>query len=270
LVLVLAAATVVSACSKRDSGDARSRESTTSPRASASVGRLPVSLNPGPFGFDCSVDALRRAPELTRAPGRIEARKLVAQRVVEIPALGARVPFLGDEFDEPPSVYVTPSEIQSARTSDAEWAHVYATIAEDALPYDACIAHMGQESFTNPVTFTSLTVRIYALEEDLERVMREARAGAVRGAGRVACEPPNAPFVARVTQPVDTRSDDLGAWKRFVVDVHVWYGDYGGVARVEMRAHRRPGATVVVMAFYALDSRSSRDADVERFTRALE
>jgi hypothetical protein len=73
-----------------------------------------------------------------------------------------------------------------------------------------------------------------------------------------------------VTQPVDTRSDDLGAWKRFVVDVHVWYGDYGGVARVEMRAHRRPGATVVVMAFYALDSRSSRDADVERFTRALE
>jgi hypothetical protein len=267
LVLVLASAMVAFACSKQEKAPAPAKGSAASPRAS--VGRLPVDLQPGPFGFDCSVDIVRRAPRLTPAHEHIEARRLVAQRIVEIPALGAHVPFLADP-DDPPAVYVTPSEIRSVRTSDAEWAHLYATIAEDALPFEACVAHIGQESFTSPVTYTSLTIRIYALEEDLDRVMREASAGAIAGAGRVACEAQPGPFFGQVTQPIDTRTDEVGAWKRVVVDVHVWYGDYGGIARVEMRAHRRPGATVVVMAFYAVDQRRTRDLEVERFTSALE
>jgi hypothetical protein len=70
-------------------------------------------------------------------------------------------------------------------------------------------------------------------------------------------------------EPFRTQNDVVGAWRRFVVDHRVWYGDYGGVARVEMRARRRPGATVVVLAFYALGE-ASHDLEVERFTKALE
>jgi hypothetical protein len=267
--LVLSSALIAFACTKDRKEPAPSPESGASSRAS--VGRLPVTLQPGPFGLDCSLNAEAGTPSLTRSHKRIEARKLAPSKLLEIPLLGARVPFLDNEFDEPPFVYVTPSELRDVQTSAAEWAHVYATIAESALPFDACVAHIGQESFTEPVTFTSLTIRIYTLEEELDRVMREASVGAIRGATRVACETQHSALsIPSGNKPFDTTSDSVGAWRRFAVDLHVWYGDYGGVAHVELRGHRRPGATVVVVAFYALEQGRTRDVEVERFTKALE
>jgi len=110
---------------------------------------------------------------------------------------------------------------------------------------------------------------IYAIEEELERVMREVSAGAIAGAARVACETPS-PVPARGSPPFETRSDSVGEWKRFVIRVPLWYGDYGGTASVEIRAHRRPHATVVLMAFYDEEGRRSRDAELKKLARALE
>jgi hypothetical protein len=263
--LVLAAI-VAGACSKHVKESSPAPE--PAPSLSASVGRLPVSLGPGPFGFDCSLDVDAGPSSLTPSHMHIEARRLAAPRLVEIPAWGARLPFLEDDLPELAVVDVTPSELRADRMSSAEWVHVYATVAESALPFDACIAHLGQESFSEPTTFTSLTVRVYALEEDLDRVMREASAGAVIGARRIVCEAPLS--IPHGGEPFHTRSDAVGAWKRLVLDVPLWYGDYGGVARVEMRARRRPGATVVLMAFYSAAGEGSRDRELERFTKALE
>jgi hypothetical protein len=262
---LLACAWVASGCSKHE-------KAPPAPAASArpAVGRLPVDLRPGPFGIDCQLDTAR-ASGLTRAHGHFEARKLAEPGALEIPGLRARLAFPMGVLDEPPEVRVTPSALQEIRASSAEWNHVYAVIAEDALPFDACIAHIGQESFTSPVTYTSLTIRIYALEEDLERVMREASAGAVAGAARIACEAsPEAVVTARVAQPLDPTSDSVGVWKRFVVRLRLWYGDYGGTARVEIRAHRRPGVTVVLTAFFAEDEHRSHEMELEKLTTALE
>jgi hypothetical protein len=227
-------------------------------------GRIPVDVQLGPFGLDCALDAAITASPLTRTHLPIAATKDLAAKIVGIPALGVRLPFPKSEFDEfPPEVLVTPAELLGVRTSSAEWSYVYASLAESALPFEALLLQLGEESFVTPTTFTSLTVRLYALEQSLDQVMPEATRRATAAAARIVCDPGQRPASAT---PIETKTDTIGVWQRTVVSVRVWYGDYGGIAHVEMRAHRRAGVTLVLVAF----NEAPHSAELDRIAKSLE
>lgn len=148
-------------------------------------------------------------------------------------------------------------EIERVRTAVGEWNTIYTPIAAAGLPYEACIAHVGEEAWLDNHTFSDLTYRIYAFREPVADVRRAVLGRSIREAEQIGCQAPHRGAAAKWTE--------LGAgeegWERTDVSVELWYSDYGGTAHVDVRARRFGEATIAVVFLYEGDASRQREID---------
>jgi hypothetical protein len=136
--------------------------------------------------------------------------------------------------------------LERVRGAAGEWNTIYSPIAAAALPFEACIAHVGEEEWLGNGVFSDMTYRIYVFREPVEDVRRAILARSVREAEQIGCQPPHRGAAARWTEPGASET----GWERIDVTVDVWYSDYGGLAHVDVRAKRFGEATVAVAFLY--------------------
>lgn len=257
-VLALALVGGVPACKKNDA-PAGARAEPTPSSASASALRGAASAAASKAQHDCFDPGTAPAKaSLTRAPAFSATRQ---GKVLIIAPLGRKLsvpaPFDGAV------VLTRPAEMRGLETSSSEWNGAYATILNAALPFDACIAHLAEEGWQDGVSFGDVTMRLYAVRESEDEVARAIATGATSAAHWVGCTPRSSFGASGWTENHERR----GAWRRTAVSAQLWYGDYGGTARVDLRFRRKGEGTIVVAFFY---EGAPREDEPRRMTDAID
>jgi len=108
-----------------------------------------------------------------------------------------------------------------------------------------------------------VTMRLYAVRESEDQVARALVAGATSAANWVGCSPRSSFGASGWTENHEPR----GGWRRTAVSAQLWYGDYGGTARVDLRFRRVGEGTIVVAFFY---EGAPREDEPRRVTDAID
>ncbi len=167
---------------------------------------------------------------------------------------------LGDVSFSVPSRWLEPrsrlrlskEELLAANNDNSEWGYEYITVANYILPFDACVMHIDREKWK----FSGCSLRVYAIEADPKQI--EAKAVSL---GNIA---PKTLFSRRKNYrshgiPVrygpqfGIKRVSLRPWQKIKVGHHVWYGDYGGSSRVDLRVKQVDGGCLVFVFMYVSD-----------------
>ena len=152
-------------------------------------------------------------------------------------------------------MYMRPRSLVS--TSQTDMAAIYsrkvellpftfASLADDALPVNACIVHMESES-NMPARADDPMLRIYALAEPEGTVGGEIVSTAVRAAERAACAAPIPPGTS--PKYSFSRAESRGTWLGMSVTVELWLDTANNAfVDVDFRWKRFDNATLVVVA----------------------
>jgi hypothetical protein len=134
------------------------------------------------------------------------------------------------------NLHLTRAQLDKVKDGEWEWDTEYAAVANAALPFDRCAAHVGSEGWGRAGTsFGDLQVRAYVVPDPADKV-----AAGVSKAGLAAA--------ARYDKRARAEGGRAGDWHRATVRYDVWYGDYGGTAVVDVYA-RPAGAGTAVFVF---------------------
>jgi hypothetical protein len=133
-----------------------------------------------------------------------------------------------------------------ARVQDAdekcEWDHEYAKIVNALLPFDRCAFHGGGEGWGHDgVSFDDVQMRAYVGSWAPERLSKD--------------------IASKSPQLGAHKQSQEGPWKVNSLSTKVWYGDYGGVATVDIYSQKKD-ATTVVLVFMRSDYRGKQDAEI--------
>jgi len=226
----------LAACRKGDGGAARGD-------AGIAADAAPAQAAPRSWACGDAAPAPAETPALTPLQGA-RAKRLGSSLKLEPMAVEAKLEprFLGWSSE----VLTEREQLERVRGAVGEWNTIYAPIVDAALPFEACIAHVGEEPWLENASYADMTYRIYALREPVEDVRRAILARAVREAERIGCQPPHRGAAAKW---IDTAAGE-GGWARTDVTVDLWYSDYGGRAHVDVRARRFGDATVAAVFLY--------------------
>ncbi len=126
------------------------------------------------------------------------------------------------------------AELDRAERGHSEWQVTLAAVANDALPFRACAAHVGGGKWS-PYGSGGLQVRLYELAEPAEAI--ERRVGAAFAGVR-----------SDQDVPRGLERDAGGPWRRTAVSFFRWHFDYGAIGHVDCRV-RRCGERTYVFAF---------------------
>ncbi|UQA63045.1 hypothetical protein [Polyangium aurulentum] len=247
----------LAACRKGDGGAAR-EDAGIAPDAA------PARAAPRSWMCGDAAPAPADAPALAPLPGA-KAKRLGSALKLEPMAVEAKLEprFLGWSSE----VLTERGELERVRGAVGEWNTIYAPIVDAALPFEACIAHVGEEPWLENASYADMTYRIYALRQPVEDVRRAILGRAVREAERIGCQPPHRGAAAKW---IDNAAGE-GGWERIDVTVDLWYSDYGGRAHVDVRARRFGDATVAAVFLYEAGGPDGepRQRDVDAVLRGI-
>jgi len=157
-------------------------------------------------------------------------------------------------------IYLTPQELSEVRDSTSEWNKEYAHLLNTVLPYDNCIAQLGEESWDQGVSFRDLQMRIYVLKNSPQEISSWIESRGLRTAKELTRQTITRLKSSRAKGFVGEISKNLssvlwngkrGRWQRFKVSYFVPYEDDGGKANVDFRLSSLGNKTVVLAFMYA-------------------
>lgn len=131
-------------------------------------------------------------------------------------------------------------ELAEVQNGAGEWDEEYGRVANALFPYDECAAHAGGEGWgRNGSSFGDVQLRVYITKMSPEQVIQ-------RMAGR------GLDLARRIQSNKDTAQVvDLGADGRFRhadLTYRLFYGDYGGTARI--REYAVPAGDYTLVLFF--------------------
>ena len=136
-----------------------------------------------------------------------------------------------------PNLHFTPEELEEVRVAESEWDREYARVVNAVLPFEFCIAHVGEEGWDeNSVSWHDLQCRVYVLPQSVEIDFEKELKVAV---GELMKE--SAKFERNTSSQ----------WTRYWTSFPVWYYDYGGAVNVDLRVKEFGDRTVVLAFMYA-------------------
>jgi len=138
------------------------------------------------------------------------------------------------------AVTITRAQLEKEKRGRGEWYKEYAAVLNASLPFSACSVQAGTHAWDAP-TFGGIQMRGYVFDSSADEVeARIARKGLTAAKGLPASTARNA--------SVDR--SELEEWHKILIAYDVWYGDYGGKAKVEFYVSAHEAKTVVLVFMY--------------------
>lgn len=152
------------------------------------------------------------------------------------------------------NIHLSKKALLQVKDGKGEWDTEYAEVVNAVLPFSKCAAHAGEEGWGKEgVSFGDLQMRAYLVEMSPEEVAAKCSKDGVRRA-------------SEFSKNVATNSSRDGEWHRSTVSYSLFYGDYGGTAKVDMYAKAVGKQTVVLVFMDSTDNEESRQEILKSFT----
>jgi len=154
----------------------------------------------------------------------------------EIPAAWVR---WYEENETHPNLHLTPGELDAVKETEGEWDREFALVVNAILPFDQCVAHVGDEGWgPGGISYADLQVRAYVLTASPEEIEERAR---LQGSAIIA------DFTGAPAVP---QQDQVGGWRRTLLKYFRWYTDYGATAIVDLRMKLHDSHTIAFVFMY--------------------
>ena len=138
-----------------------------------------------------------------------------------------------DEFHN--NFHLSRAELESVRDGSGEWDTEYAEVVNAALPFQYCAVHAGGEGWGKQgVSFADVQMRAYDTPFSKQDVMTRIRGSAFDA-------------VRRISSKSNLAEASQGQWQSAVIDYFLWYGDYGGTARIRFYVQSTRDRTLVLV-----------------------
>ncbi len=133
------------------------------------------------------------------------------------------------------NLHFTRDELQKVHDGEGEWDSEYGKVVNAALSFDDCVAHVGGEGWGRQgVSYRDVQLRAYISDLKEREILARIHGEALDVARRVARPFPStvAELALKVVPDTDVTDKKERQWRKSVIRFPLWYGDYGGVARV--------------------------------------
>lgn len=142
------------------------------------------------------------------------------------------------------NLHLSSSELDSVRVAIGEWDTEYAQIVNSTLPFQDCVAHLGGDGWgKDGSSFADVQLRIYATLLSEAQLRHSVAAQGLSAARQISSD-------ASVDPPVK-----VGPWQRTTLRYSLFYGDYGGTARVDFYTRSDHGQTFVLVFMFCDSNR---------------
>lgn len=146
------------------------------------------------------------------------------------------------------NLHLSRDQLDRVRDGNGEWDTEYGTVVNAALPFADCAAHVGGEGWGKEgSSFGDIQLRAYLTNLSEQEIMTKIHEQAFDSARRAARSLPATRALAELASDTSLTDGNEGRWRKYVIQYPLWYGDYGGVARVRFYvASIESGALVFV------------------------
>ena len=154
------------------------------------------------------------------------------------------------------NLHLSRADLEKVKVAEGDWDKEYAEVVNAVLPFSKCGAHVGGEGWGRQgVSFADLQMRAYIVDMTPDQVQEKLSKD---GVGRA----------SKFSKNVSVAQSRYGDWHRGTVSYSLWYGDYGGTAKVDMYA-RAFGKQTAVLVFMHTDDRISDKEPVQEILKSL-
>jgi hypothetical protein len=161
-----------------------------------------------------------------------------------------------DQFHN--NFHLSRNALQKVKNASGEWDTEYAEVVNSALPFEDCAAHVGGEGWgAESGSFADVQMRAYLTALSEREVISRIHGPALSTARRVAYISPSSKSLGELAPSLDMKEESEGGWQRIVIQYPLWYGDYGGTARIRfyITSMRR---NTLVLVFMGGDDREMK------------
>jgi hypothetical protein len=123
------------------------------------------------------------------------------------------------------NLHLTHAQLRSVRVGHGEWDSEYGAVVNSALPFEDCAAHVGGDGWGwAGVSFGDLQLRTYLSELRSYQILSAISDQAFKTAQGIA---------ERQHGSASFSTSTNGKWQHIEITYPLWYGDYGGTARID-------------------------------------
>jgi hypothetical protein len=136
-----------------------------------------------------------------------------------------------DQFHN--NFHLSRDELQKVKNASGEWDTEYADVVNSALAFEDCAAHVGGEGWGkegSSVADVQMRAYVTALREG--EVLSRIHGPALSTAHQVAYISPSSKLLGELAPSVEMKEQTESSWKEIVLQHPLWFGDYGGTARI--------------------------------------
>ena len=144
------------------------------------------------------------------------------------------------------SLHLSRQEIDKAEKAEGEWDRPFSEIVNSIFPIERCAAHVGGDGWgRDSASFGDVQMRAYVGAWSVAQIE-----GAVKKSGTAAA--------SKHSNKVSFAHSRVGQWQVSKLSYHLWYGDYGGTARIDVYA-RSFGKQAVALVFMYTDASDKKE-----------
>jgi len=130
--------------------------------------------------------------------------------------------------------HLTRDELQQVRDGDGEWDKEYGNVVNAALPFAECAVHVGGDGWGREgSSFGDVQMRAYTSDLSDREILARIHRQAFDAARREERRSPRLPGLTELTPDADVTDGTERQWRTSVIRYPLWYGDYGGTARIQ-------------------------------------
>jgi len=145
------------------------------------------------------------------------------------------------------NLHLTHGQLRSVRLGHGEWDSEYGEVVNSALPFEDCAVHVGGEGWGwSGVSFGDLQVRAYLSERRTHQILSAISTQGFKTAQRIA-------------DSASLSSSMNDKWQHVEISYPLWYGDYGGTARIKFYV-QDIGRYRLVMVFMGGSNQNEKDS----------
>jgi len=162
------------------------------------------------------------------------------------------------------NLHLTREQLDKVENGGGEWDTEYGQVVNAALPFADCAAQIGGDGWgLEGVSFGDVQLRAYVTELNLQEILTRIHGTAFNVARRVSRSAPTPAALQGLAADVSATDGEEGLWRKAVIQYPVWYGDYGGVARIRFYVASMKGGTL------ALVFMGGEDHEVQRILHSV-
>lgn len=125
------------------------------------------------------------------------------------------------------NLHLSHGQLRSVRVGYGEWDSEYGEVVNSAMPFEDCAVHVGGEGWgRSGVSFGDLQVRAYISELRTYQILSAISVRGFKTAQGIAKRQHNGDNNASLSTSQNYK------WQHIEISYPLWYGDYGGTARI--------------------------------------